>query len=151
MSRGFPPSLKKPLEGWQCVHVVKRREGGRVVEVNTKVVYGDDTTLEFVGGHTSCVERTNLTSRHINGRLVRKTLSFSKELEMYEASSVREDVVYNLTRPVRTLRVPVTEEKHKRKYQRRSPAMAAGLTDQIWTINELPWVVAPPRRSTQSG
>jgi IS1 family transposase len=36
--------------------------------------------LELLGGSTSHVERTNLTSRHMNGRLVRKTLGYSKEL-----------------------------------------------------------------------
>ena len=74
--------------------------------------------------------RTNLTSRQMNGRLVRKTLSFSKELEMLEASSVWEDAAYNLTRQVKTLRLEVNEEK--RRFQQRSPAMAAGLTDHIW-------------------
>src|ERR1043165_6967432 len=79
---GLPPTEKQPLAGWQYVLVVKHREGGRVVQVETKVVYGDEKTLEFVGGQTSYVERTNLTSRQMNGRLVRKTLSFSKNLEM---------------------------------------------------------------------
>ena len=101
-----------------------------------------ETTLDVVGAHTSCVERTNLTSRHINGRLVRKTLSFAKQLEMLKASSVREDMVYNLTRPVKTLRLEVNEER--RRFQPRSPAIAAGLTDHIWTIKELLITVVPP-------
>lgn len=147
--KGLPPTEKQPLEGWQYVQVTKRREGGRVVQVETKVVYGNEKTLEFVGGHTSYVERTNLTSRHMNGRLVRKTLSFSKELEMLKASSVWEDAAYNLTRSVETLRLQVDEKE--RKYQQRSPAMAAGLTDHIWTVKELLWAVAPPRRSTRGG
>lgn len=145
---GLPPSLKQPLEGWQYVQVVKHREGGRVVQVETKVIYGDEKTLEFVGGQTSYVERTNLTSRQMNGRLVRKTLSFSKELEMLKASSVWEDAAYNLTRPVKTLRLQKEEECN---YQQQSPAMAAGLTDHIWTIKELLWRVAPPLQSTRGG
>ena len=139
---GLPPSLKQPLEGWQYVQVVKHREGSRVVKVEAKVIYGDETTLAFVGANTSYVERTHLTSRQMNGRLVRKTLSFSKEVEMLKASSVWEDTAYNLTRLVRTLRVSV--EEPKRKYQQRSPAMAAGLTDRIWTVKELLWTVARP-------
>lgn len=141
--KGLPPSLKQPLEGWQYVQVVKHREGSRVTKVEAKVIYGDEKTLKFVGANTSYVERTNLTSRQMNGRLVRKTLSFSKELEMLKASSVWEDAAYNLTRLVRTLRVAVEEKK--RKYQQRSPAMTAGLTDHIWTVKELLWTVAPPR------
>jgi hypothetical protein len=60
---------------------------------------------------------------------------------------VWEDAVYNLTREVKTLRVKVEEEK--RRYEPRTPAMAAGLTDRIWTIKELLWIVAPPIQSTQ--
>ena len=146
---GLPPSEKQPLAGWQCVQVVKHREGGQVVQVETKVIYGDEKTLDFVGGQTSYVERTNLTSRQMNGRLVRQTLSFSKELEMLKASSVWEDAAYNLTRSVETLRLQVDEKE--RKFEQRSPAMAAGLTDHIWTVKELLWAVAPPRRSTRSG
>ena len=103
----------------------------------------------MVGAHTSYVERTNLTSRQMNGRLVRKTLSFSKELEMLTAASTWEDGVYNLTRTVKTLRVETAQPG--RRYERRSPAMAAGLTDHLWTIKELLWTVVPPTRSTQNG
>lgn len=150
--QGLPPSQKQPQAGWQYVQVVKHREGGRVVQVETKVIYGDAKTLEFVGGQTSYVERTNLTSRQMNGRLVRKTLSFSKELELLKAASVWEDAAYNLTRPVKTLRVEIAAaEATKCKYQQRSPAMAAGLTNHLWTVKELLWTVAPPRQSTRSG
>ena len=37
----------------------------------------------------------------------------------------------HLTRPVKTLRVEVNDGR--RRWQPRSPAMAAGLTDHIWT------------------
>jgi hypothetical protein len=147
--KGFAPEKKQPQPGWHYLQVVKHREGSRVVGVQVEVIYGDQETLALVGAHTSYVERTNLTSRQMNGRLVRKTLSFSKEREMLEASSVWEDVAYNLTRPVRTLRREVSEEK--RRYQPCSPAMAAGLTDHIWTVKELLWTVVPPCHSTQSG
>ncbi|MEW6635620.1 MAG: hypothetical protein AB1425_02275 [Actinomycetota bacterium] len=42
---------------------VKRREDGRVTEVKAKTIYGDERkVLELLGGSTSHVERTNLTS-----------------------------------------------------------------------------------------
>ena len=63
--------------------------------VKAKTIYGDEReVLELLGGTTSYVERTNLTSRHMNGRLVRKTLGYSKELKMLKASSIWEDAVY---------------------------------------------------------
>lgn len=147
--KGFVPEQKQPQPGWHYLQVVKRREGSRVVEVKVEVIYGDETTLDLVGAHTSYVERTNLTSRHINGRLVRKTLSFSKELAMLKASSVWEDAVYNLTREVKTLRVEV--EAENRRFEPRTPAMAAGLTDHIWSVKELLWTVVAPIQSTQDG
>jgi hypothetical protein len=110
---GRPPTVKQPSPDWQCVQVIKRREGGRVVGVTIKVVYGDpETVLAEVGGHTAYVERTNLTSRQMNGRLVRKTISFSKKVEMLEAASVWEDAVYNMTRSVKTLALEVKTTVH---------------------------------------
>jgi hypothetical protein len=96
--RGRPPTKKKPQAGWQYLQVVKQRaRNGRVIRMKAKTIYGDEQeVLEFLGASTSYVERTNLTSRHINSRLVRKTLGYSKELEMLRASSIWEDAVYNL-------------------------------------------------------
>jgi hypothetical protein len=139
---GRPPSHKQPRAGWHYLQVVKHRSGGRLVEVKIEVIYGDQTTLDLVGANTSYVERTNLTSRQRNGRLVRKTLSFSKQLERLKAASVWEDMVYNLTRPVKTLRLEVNEGNPR--FHPRSPAMAAGLADHIWTIKELLMTVVPP-------
>ncbi len=51
-----------------------------------------------------------LTARHMNGRLVRKTLGYSKKRSMLEAACIWEDVVYNFARPVKTLRLEVNED-----------------------------------------
>ena len=47
----------------------------------------------------------------MNGRMVRKTLSFSKDEKMLEASCALEDSIYNLTRPLKSLRVEVENEQ----------------------------------------
>jgi hypothetical protein len=143
---GRPPTRKQEQPGWQYVQVIKRREGRRLVEVSIKVIYGaPEEVLKEVGGHTAYVERTNLTSRHMNGRLVRKTLTFSKELRYLEAACAWEDWVYNLTRTVKTLRQEVNTEQQK--WEQRSPAMAAGLTDHVWTVKELlTTVIVPDQR-----
>ena len=134
--RGRPPIHKKPQPDWHYLQVVKHRSGGHLIGVSIKVVYGTpDEVKLLLGEHTAYVERTHLTSRQMNGRLVRKTLSFSKEVEMLEAACTWEDWMYNLTRPVRTLRVEVNDVR--RRWQPRSPAMAASLTDHIWTVKEL--------------
>lgn len=79
------------------------RRGRRQGQV--EAIYGNETTLDPVGVQTPYVEPANLTSRQMNGRLVHKTLSLSKALEMLKASSFWEEAVYNLTREVKTLRV----------------------------------------------
>ena len=121
--RGRPPTKKKPQAGWQHLQVVKQRENGRVIGVEAKVVYGEDEqeVLEHLGKSTSYVERTNLTSRHMNARLIRKTLGYSKEVEMLRASSIWEDAVYNLGRALKTLRI-ANPEAAERRWIRRSPA-----------------------------
>ena len=114
--------------------------------------YGTDEILSNMTSAKGCadngvgiVERTNLTSRQMNGRMVRKTLSFSKEEEMLKASCALEDSVYNLTRPVKSLRVEVNNDE--RRWEPRSPAMAAGITDHIWTIGEIMMMLVVPERN----
>lgn len=144
--RGRPPTKKQPQPGWQYLQVVKHRRGRRLERVTIHVVFGDPKkVLAEVGGHTSYVERTHLTSRQMNGRLVRKTLSYSKKVKMLEASCAWEDWVYNLARPLKSLRQEIPEGDHNRKWERRTPAMAAQLTDHIWTIEELLTTVVVPR------
>lgn len=141
--RGRPPTRKQPQPDWHYVQVVKQRSGSRLTGIRIKVVYGDpEGVIDQMGEHTAYVERTHLTSRQMNGRLVRKTLSYSKQVEMLQAACAWEDWVYNLTRPVKTLRVEVNEGRCR--WQPRSPAMVAGLTDHVWTVKELLMRVVPP-------
>jgi len=135
--RGRPPTRKRPQPGWKYLQVVKRRWKGRVVGTRLRVVFGDEAeVLQLLGTSTAYVERTHLTSRHFNSRLVRKTLGYSKIVEMHRAAAVWEDMIYNLARPVKTLRLRVFGNP-RRRWLPRTPAMAAGLTDHIWTVKEL--------------
>jgi len=140
---GRPPTHKQAQPDWRYLQVIKHHARNRLRGVTIKVIYGDPQEVqEFLGEHTGYIERTNLTSRQMNGRLVRKTLSFSKAREMLCASCAWEDWVYNLTRPLKTLRIEVNDGQ--RRWQLRTPAMAAGLTDHIWTVKELLMTVVAP-------
>jgi IS1 family transposase len=72
---------------------------------------------------TSFVERSNLSMRMGIRRFTRLTNAFSKKIENHAAAIGLYLMHYNYVRVHRTLRV--------------TPAMEAGLTDHIWTIEEM--------------
>jgi hypothetical protein len=126
--------------------MVKQRDAqGKLLGVVLRVIYGDEKSLERTGTRTVYVERTNLSSRLMNARLVRKTLAFSKELEMLKAASVWEDMNHNFLRPLKSLRLELNHADCR--WLPRSPAMAAGLTDHLWSIHELLSTIPIPNNS----
>jgi hypothetical protein len=148
--RGRPPTIKRPGPDWKYLQVIKiRDETGRVTGTRTKVIYGSKSeVMAALQKHTAYIERTQLTMRHMNSRLVRKGLGFSKLLAMHRAAAAWEDVVYNLTWVVQTLRVDRTgplDGRPGRRWEERTPAMAAGLTDQVWSVRKLLRTAVPPR------
>lgn len=81
--RGRPPTQKQPGPDWQYLQVVKEHSGSRLIAVHTQVIYGDPQEVRpLLGKYTAHVECTHLTSRQMNGRLVRKSLSYSKRLRL---------------------------------------------------------------------
>jgi IS1 family transposase len=146
-----PKPRRLPLPGLLYAQVVKRREKGRVVEVGTKVVFGDrDTIARQLANspvshtiNTSFVERDNLTQRQSNRRLTRRTNGFSKEITWFEKQLWLSLAYYHLVLPHRSLRqrlavpVPTRGTGSPRLWDLVTPAMAAGLTDHVWTTTEL--------------
>jgi hypothetical protein len=133
---------------WRYAQIDKHRQGGRVVAVYRRIVLGSTEVItEMLGDqqiNTSYVERDNLTSRQSNSRLVRKALSYSKKDSYLQRHLDLEDAMCNFVRPPQALRVPLSRPIHGRKWQQRTPAMAAGLTDHIWTLEELLSYRIPP-------
>jgi hypothetical protein len=141
---GRPPERKRPLPGWQYVQMVKQRKNGRLVGIKVRVMFGEpEATLKLLGQSTAYVERTHLTMRTFNSRLTRKTLAFSKSVTMYRAAAAWDDIYYNFIRPHKSLRLALVDDP-TRRWQPRSPAMAAQVTDHIWTIKELLCAIVPP-------
>lgn len=143
--RGRPPTVKQPLPGWQYLQVVKQRdERGNLIAIDRRVIFGEpDEVLAFLGSSTAYVERTHLTMRHFNGRLTRKSLAFSKNLALHCAAAAWEDLVYNLVRPLKSLRLVDTAHP-TRRWRPQSPAMAAALTDHLWSFRELLFTLPLP-------
>jgi IS1 family transposase len=136
---------KVPPAGLVYATVEKRKAKGRVAEILTHVVFGTMAAVvaALAGSrvsrsiNTSFLERQNLTDRHHNARKSRKTYRFSKDWRFHEAATYFTMYSYNFCWPVRTLREPIGEG-HWRK---RTPAMAAGLTNHVWSISE--WISFP--------
>lgn len=128
--------------------VDKTSEKGRVVEIVTRVVFGTMAAVTAALGmsrvsraiNTSFLERQNATDRHRNARKVRKTYRFSKDWRYHEAVTFLTLYAYNFCWPVRTLSI----RDESNRWQPRSPAMAAGLADHVWSMDE--WFSMPAVR-----
>jgi hypothetical protein len=136
--RGRPPTRKQPGTDWLYLQMVKQRdESGRFAGTKLKAIFGSlEEVTQLLGETTSYIERSNLTSRLFNGRQVRKTLAFSKNVDCYRAAATWEDSYYNLIKPHKSLRLRI-DDIPGRKWKPRAPAMAAHLTDHLWTVREL--------------
>jgi IS1 family transposase len=78
---------------------------------------------DFALASTSYVERQNLTMRMSMRRFTRLTNGFSKKLENHAAAVALYFCHYNFVRQHQTHRL--------------SPAMAAGVTDRLWSIEDM--------------
>jgi len=115
--------------------VKKRDKRHRVIGIFKQGVYGD-IPLETIS--TVHIERHNLNLRHENRRLTRKTIAFSKKVEGLKAQMTVYQTYFNLVRPHRGVKVFIPNyDNSLQKWQQRTPAIAAGLTDHIWSLKEL--------------
>ena len=124
--------------------LVKQKKQGKLLTLSTRVVLGAErlTQLGFTIS-TALVERVNLTLRQALAPLGRKTSSFCKDRERLRQRVVFFQAFYNVARPHMSLRQPLPLHERTRhgairpRWQERTPAMAAGLTDHVWTFREL--------------
>ena len=120
--------------------VRKTRKAGKIIEVVQTLVFGSMFVLGWLLGrskvsktiNTSFVERVNGTDRAQNACKQRKTYSYSRNARVHDALGYFIGYSYNFCWCVRTLRIP----KGDSGYQQRTPAMAAGLSDHVWNMEE---------------
>jgi IS1 family transposase len=91
-----------------------------VISAERTVIAGNPDVKKI---STSYIERQNLTMRMQMRRFTRLTNAFSKKLENLKAAVALHFAHYNFVRIHQTLRV--------------TPAMAAGITDHLWTVKDL--------------
>jgi len=104
-----------------------RYSPARCIGVDMKVISGNPDPKHI---STSFVERQNLTMRMHMRRFTRLTNGFSKKVENHAHSVALHYMFYNFCRIHQTLKV--------------TPAMEAGLTDHIWSLEELCALIPKP-------
>ncbi len=149
--RGRPPTRPKPGTDWRYLQMVKQRDAhGHLEAIRLRAIWGQkEELIDLLGKSTAYIERSHLTTRLFNSRLTRKTLAFSKELENHRAAVIWEDAYYNWVRPHKSLRLRAADDDPA-KWSPRTPALAAGLTDHIWSVKELLMTVVLPKRNNTS-
>src|SRR6266540_649834 len=137
----------------QVIKTVRRR---RLVRVRHRVVFG---TLEAVqqglAAHgwqinTAFIERVNLTIRQHVAAVGRRVATLCKGEAGLGQQLVLYQVYYNFCLPHTSLRLPLPHPEptngtgSAKRWQPQTPAMAARLTDHVWTLREVLLFRVPP-------
>lgn len=140
--RGRPPLPgRRAPTGLVYATVHKHRRKGRVLGTTIERIYGSAQQVAQALAASSVsskvniafVERYNGTDRHLNSRKGRKVYRFSKDPTLHVAMTHYAQTIYNFCRPHRGL----ARRSTAGRWQPRTPAMAQGLTDHVWSIREL--------------
>jgi transposase-like protein len=150
-----------PTAGLLLGQVIKHRAGRGLVSITRRVVRGTTeavtTALAATGTgtgtgiNTAYIERLNATFRGALSPLARRGRAIARGAGALTAGMYLVGCAYNFCWVHDSLRVAADPELG-RKWQERTPSMAAGLTDRCWTMREWlsqpipmsPWV--PPKR-----
>ena len=151
------------LRAWEhicIVQVIKQVSKKRVVGVIRRIAKGTSEQVESLlkqtqntlQAHVSYIERLNGTFRSRISALVRRGRSLARQSETLQQAMYLVGTVYNFCAPHVSLRRVLYLPKNRRRWVPRTPAIAAGITDHIWTMQELlayqvplpPW--EPPKR-----
>jgi len=100
----------------------RRYSPNKVTGQEVRIVTGDPHP-DYIS--TSYVERNNLTMRMSMRRFTRLTNGFSKRVENHAAMVSLHFLNYNFARP------------HGALGKNTTPAMAAGVSDHVWTVQEI--------------
>jgi IS1 family transposase len=137
----------------QVVKTVRRR---RLVDVQHRVVFGSleavNHLLAPLGWHinTAFVERINLSLRQHVAAVGRRVSTLCKGEDGLRQQLALYHIYYNFCLPHASIRLllPQPEPTHgsgsATQWRPRTPAMAAGLTDHVWTLREVLLFRVPP-------
>jgi hypothetical protein len=118
--------------GVALTQTIKHRQRRRLVRVEVRATIGPAAAQP----HPVHLERLNGVLRDRLACLTRKTHAFAKTTTTWDACVGLALFAHNWLQPHSALRQPCVEPDGPRRYQRRSPAMAMGLTDHLWSFAE---------------
>jgi transposase-like protein len=137
------------------VQVVKSRTPGKF-KVIRRIVQGSaeqiGQLIQISQGHgginTAFIERLNATFRQRLNVLARRTRTLVRQPETLRAGMYVVGCFYNFCTYHKSLRVSFLLSQRSQRWLQRTPAIAAGLTDHLWTVEDLfDFKVPPPRWS----
>jgi IS1 family transposase len=156
-SKGPMPTPRwMPLPGLLYAQVVKTVRRRRLVAVQHRVVFGTldavNQVLAPLGWHinTAFVERINLTIRQHVAAVGRRVSTLCKGEDGLRQQLAVFHCYYNFCLPHASVRLPLPQPEPTHgsgsatQWQPRTPAMAAGLTDHVWTLREVLRFRVPP-------
>ena len=124
---------KVPTPGVGLTQIIKTRRGYRIVKIRVRHRFGAET----LDPRTVRIERLNGALRDRLSCLTRKTHGFSKRDRTWKATVSLGLFAHNWLQEHAALRQKVAGLPGGRRYIRRSPAMALGLSDHVWGWEEL--------------
>jgi IS1 family transposase len=145
-----------PLPGLLYAQVVKTVRRRRLVQVSHRVVFGtlDRVTQVLVACgwqiNTAFIERVHLTIRQHVAAVGRRVSTLCKGEDGVRQQLALYHVYYNFCLPHTSVRQPLLQPEpthgtgSAKRWQPRTPAMAAGLTDHVWTLREVLLFRVPP-------
>src|SRR5712692_1311514 len=157
--RPFGPAPKPrwlPQPQLLYAQVVKTYRRRRLVRMRPRAVFGPLAQVMHVlaprGWHinTAFIERVNLTIRHHVAAVGRRVITVAKSATGLRSQLHLYHAYYNFCLPHVSLRVPLahpqptTRRNSAKRWHPCTPAMAAGLTDHVWTLREVLLFRVPP-------
>jgi len=135
------------------VQVVKQRLAGRLT-IERRIVQGCEKMIAALllhtqgGGviNTAYIERLNATFRQRLSWLARRTRNLAQQGETLIAGMFTVGCFYNFCDPHHSLRLKLSVGRRGYRWVPRTPAMAAGLADHCWSVEELFLFKVPPPR-----
>ncbi len=133
------------------VQVVKQRCADhwhierRIVQGSPALIQRLIQASQGVGGiNTAFIERLNATFRQRLNSLTRRTRTLARKAETLVAGMYVVGCLYNFCDPHQSLRLHLWVGRFGHRWVQRTPAIAAGLTEHIWTMAELFAFKVPP-------